>query len=272
MTNTAIRLILSRFIGKVANLKLSIFSSLLVRSFKAILNIDDDIDRKHHNSLNNYFTRKKAGYQHLPKSPREFFSPAEGVISQYGNIEESTLVQAKGRFFNLHQLFGGAKELSKEFEHGTFFTVYLAPHNYHRVHLPREGTLTKILYLGGDLHSVSKKNSERIDNLYCKNERAILYFETENSQSFALILVGALLVGSITLTCMDDKVPVHKNYPKNRTVSIDPVHLTQLSEVGMFNFGSTVICVTSKDSLNLIKTVGINPEIKVGQTVGYLSA
>ena len=272
MAKTTIRLLLSRFVGKIANLKLSIFSLLLIRSFKTILNISDEIDRKRHNSLNHYFTRRKVEYKYLPKNRKEFFSPAEGIISQYGNIEKATLVQAKGKFFNLHQLFGGASELSADFEHGKFFTVYLAPHNYHRVHLPRKGALTKIRYLEGDLYSVSISNSKQISNLYCKNERVILCFETENDQKFALILVGALLVGSITLTCLQNRLPVHKNYPKNQTVCINPVHLDQLNEVGMFNFGSTVICVTNKNSLSFTEGMKNNLKVKVGQTVGYLPA
>ena len=129
----------------------------LVRIFRLAFKIKDPINIESHQSLNDFFSRKKTEYFLLSKSEGSFCSPAEGVISQYGTIKDSTLVQSKGKFFDLNQLFGGDKDLSDRFVSGKFFTVYLAPNNYHRVHLPRDGTLTKIRYIKGNLYSVSKE-------------------------------------------------------------------------------------------------------------------
>lgn len=263
------RISLSRFIGKVARLRLKWFSIFLTKIFKIIFKIKDPIDPERHRSLNDFFSRKKIVDISLLKDQKSFCSPAEGVISQYGAINNSTLVQAKGKYFDLVELFGGDYELSNQFISGKFFTIYLAPNNYHRVHVPRDGTLTKIRYIKGNLYSVSKKNSQRLENLYCKNERVVLYFESERGHVFALILVGALLVGSIALSYESVVKTVHQNYPKNTTVSVDPVHLSQLDEVGLFNFGSTVICVASEQSLNFKEYLKEDLKIKVGQAIGY---
>ncbi len=263
------RVLLSRSIGKVASLRLRLVSISLIRIFRFAFKIKDPIDVKNHRSLNNFFSRKKTEDLALSKNEGTFCSPAEGVISQYGAIRDSTLVQAKGKFFDLNQLFGGDRYLSERFISGKFFTVYLAPNNYHRVHLPVDGTLTKIRYIKGDLYSVSKRNSERVDNLYCRNERVVLYFETDRTQVFALILVGALLVGSIALTYNNMAESVHKRYPKNKTVSVNPTQLNQFDEVGLFNFGSTVICVASEHLLNFKENLRNDLETKVGQAIGY---
>ena len=262
------RVLLSRFIGKIASLRLKYFSMPLVRIFRLAFKIKDPVNIESHQSLNDFFSRKKTEYFLLSKSEGSFCSPAEGVISQYGTIKDSTLVQSKGKFFDLNQLFGGDRDLSDRFVSGKFFTVYLAPNNYHRVHLPRDGKLTKIRYIKGNLYSVSKRNSERVDSLYCRNERVVLYFETAETHVFALILVGALLVGSISLTYNNISNSVHSIYPRNQTVSVDPIQLNQFDEVGLFNFGSTVICVASEHFLNF-ENLRNDLEIKVGQVVGY---
>lgn len=263
------RVLLSRCFGKVASLRLNWFSIFIVRIFKFFFKINDPIDIENHHSLNDFFSRKKLDDLSLSKNQEFFCSPAEGVISQYGTINNSTLVQAKGKFFDLNQLFGGDHELSNQFISGKFFTIYLAPNNYHRVHLPKDGTLTKVRYIKGNLYSVSKKNSEKLENLYCRNERVVLYFENTSRHVFALILVGALLVGSIALSYNNVVTNAHQNYPRNMTVSIDPVHLSQLDEVGLFNFGSTVICVASERSFNFKEDLKNDLKIKVGQAIGY---
>ena len=266
------RVLLSRYLGKLASIKLKWFSIPLTQIFKVIFKIKDPIDLKKHRSLNDFFTRKTLDDLSLLKNQEFFCSPAEGIISQYGSINDSTLVQAKGKYFDLNQLFGGDKGLSNRFKSGKFFTIYLAPNNYHRVHLPKNGTLTKIRYINGNLYSVSKRNTEKLEGLYCRNERVILYFESGKTQAFALILVGALLVGSIALSYNNAITTVHQNYPKNTTVSINPVYLNQLDEIGLFNFGSTVICVASEQSLNFKETLRNDLQIRVGQAIGYAIA
>ena len=269
MFNTTIKVITSRFIGKVANIKNKSISLPLIYLFKFFLKIHDDVDNQRHNTLNNFFIREKDEYLELEKDEKIFCSPAEGTISQHGKIQNSTLIQAKGKYFTLNQLFGGDENLCQRFEEGNFFTVYLAPTNYHRVHIPRAGILTKIRYITGDLHSVSKKNSERVEGLYCKNERVALYFESGKGHGFALILVGALLVGSIALSYTGHKFTVHKNFPRNETINVEPTQLTQLDEVGLFNFGSTVICLATKNTLKFKEGFDNDLEIMVGQAVGY---
>ena len=269
MFNTTIKVITSRLIGKVANIKNKSISLPLIYLFKFFLKINDDVDNQRHITLNNFFIRERDEYLELEKDEKIFCSPAEGTISQHGKIQNSTLIQAKGKNFTLNQLFGGDENLCQRFEEGNFFTVYLAPTNYHRVHIPRAGILTKIRYITGDLHSVSKKNSERVEGLYCKNERVALYFESGKGHGFALILVGALLVGSIALSYTGHKLTVHKNFPRNETINVEPTQLTQLDEVGLFNFGSTVICLATKNTLKFKEGFENDLEIMVGQAVGY---
>ena len=110
------------------------------------------------------------------------------------------------------------------------------PTNYHRVHIPSWYS-NKIRYITGDLHSVSKKNRNESKGYTGKNERVALYFESGKGHGFALILVGALLVGSIALSYTGHKLTVHKNFPRNETINVEPTHLTQLDEAGLFNLG-----------------------------------
>ncbi len=189
-------------------------------------------------SFNSFFIRElKAGCRPIAAGQDTIASPADGVIAQIGRIKQNQLLQAKGFDFTLDALLGGEATEAKEFLDGQYATLYLAPHNYHRVHMPLDGRLLKTVYIPGKLFSVNAITSAAIPNLYARNERLIAFFET-SAGPMAVILVGAMIVGSIQTVWMDH--PIKSKKPITTTYT-NPIFLAKGAELGHFKLGSTVV-------------------------------
>ena len=221
--------------------------------------------------FNTFFTRAlRPGARSWPTEAGVLAAPADGVLSGFDRIDGQTLIQAKGMPYDLSQLLGGDSEWSKRFSGGRYFAIYLAPHNYHRVHMPLTGQLQRMHYVPGRLFSVSLDAVARVPALFARNERVVSLFETEHG-AMAVVLVGAVFVGAIEQSWSGMAVP-----PRARSVQTSRYehmgeHAPSLDvgdEMGRFHMGSTVVTLLESPSWKLEHVLSDGAgEVKVGEAV-----
>jgi phosphatidylserine decarboxylase len=217
-------------------------------------------------TFNEFFTRElKAGARPIASGAHELASPADGVLTEHGAIDGAQLFQAKGRTYDLHDLLGETGTDADALRGGSYFTIYLAPHNYHRVHAPLAGTLTRTRYIPGERFSVSRATAAAIPRLFCRNERAVCWFETERG-AMAVVLVGALNVSSIS-TCTLGEIP---SGPPRHWREAPARAVERGAEIGRFNMGSTVIVLLADSKLRFASPNGAS--VRMGQALGAFDA
>lgn len=244
--------LLTRAAGWLASRRTNWVKNVLINAFSRVYRIDWSETKGNraddYSTFNAFFTRElKPGARPLDSASNQLISPCDGTLSEYGTIDQGQLLQAKSIDYPLNRLLGCNDERANTFMHGQFSTIYLAPSNYHRVHMPISGVLTHCTHIPGRLFSVSIGTAQNLPGLFCRNERVVCWFEDDEQRPFALILVGAMMVGSIETVW-------HGRYQhRQRQSAIDthlpnqPVMLQRGEEMGRFLMGSTVIMVLSKD-------------------------
>lgn len=221
-------------------------------------------DFKH---FNEFFTRElQPGERPIEGDDNTVVSPADGHISQIGNIDKDAIFQAKGHSFSATELLGGDPERARLFQDGRFVTVYLSPRDYHRVHMPLAGTLKETVYVPGRLFSVAGHTARTIPNLFARNERLVAMFDTDKGP-MAMVLVGALNVAAIE-TVWDGLVTP----PQRPSVEVDDKQNAGISlgrgvEMGRFNMGSTVILLFGKDRIEWLDGFKADDPLRMGQTI-----
>ena len=205
-------------------------------------------------SFNAFFTRPLAANarpQH--HKPHALLAPADGTLTQLHLIEKGHLIQAKKHTYTVKALLGGHSKLSQQFQTGMSSTIYLAPTDYHRVHMPLDGTLKHMIHIPGSLYSVNTQQAESCPDLFAKNERLVCIFDTEHG-AMAVVMVGALLVASIETVWHGLIRPV--GFGKIQTMHYATNQAPTLKQgdlMGWFHFGSTVICLLNASAQPLIK-------------------
>ncbi len=217
-----------------------------IRLFIRLLKVDmadaAEPDPAAYDSFNAFFTRAlKPGARALAPASQRLVSPVDGTISQLGEVEEGTIYQAKGHRYSLAKLLGDAN-LAREFAAGKFATIYLAPNNYHRIHMPASGRLRCYSLIPGRLFSVNGATAACVPRLFARNERVVCVFDSERGP-FAMVLVGALFVGSIETVWGGEITPGGGRMPRTWELTDGQVRpeLQRGAEMGRFNMGSTVI-------------------------------
>ena len=239
---------ISRMVGKLAAAKAGGLTTALIKLFIKQYKIDMSEakypDPAHYKTFNELFTRPlKEGIRPLAEESDIIAHPVDGAISQLGDVVDGQIIQAKGHDYSLQALLGGNEEDTAPFLGGKFATIYLAPKDYHRIHMPVDGTLSKMIYVPGDLFSVNPLTAQNVPNLFARNERVVAIFETEIGP-LAMVLVGATIVASIetiwagTVTPPAGKDVFSWNYP---TEGDNAITLKKGEEMGRFKLGSTVI-------------------------------
>ena len=226
-------------------------------------------------SFNDFFTRPlKAGVR--PFADAAFICPVDGAISQFGSIEKDQIFQAKGHSYSILALVAGQKELAHKFENGHFACLYLSPKDYHRIHMPCDGTLKSMAYVPGDLFSVNPTTAANVPNLFARNERVVCEFTSEKYGTFVMVLVGATIVGSMA-TVWHETVDGVKNGiinpPRTKNIrswsySDKNIQLKQGDEMGRFLLGSTVVMLFEKDALQFNADWQATKSIKLGEMMG----
>ncbi|OCF95901.1 archaetidylserine decarboxylase [Gilliamella sp. wkB308] len=215
-------------------------------------------------TFNDFFARKlKEDAREIDTADNSIIMPADGVLSQFGTIQDSQLLQAKGHFYSLESLVACHPDMIKYFQNGSYATTYLSPKNYHRFHMPCDGTLREMIYVPGSLFSVSKATTESIPNIFARNERVICLFETELGP-MAQILVGATIVGSIEVDWAGIITPPREGIMKRWTYS-DEIKLSKGQDMGCFKLGSTVITLFASNAIEFSNDLKVGDITRVGQ-------
>jgi phosphatidylserine decarboxylase len=244
---------------------------LFVRLFGVKMEEAESPRIKDYSNFNTFFTRTlRKGARPVAKSADEVACPVDGYISQLGSLTDGRLIQAKGWSYNLVDLLGGSEAHATSFRDGQFATLYLSPKDYHRIHMPLSGRLREMVYLPGRLFSVSPKTVNGIPNLFARNERVVSVFETE-AGPLAMVLVGAIFVGSIDTVWAGQITPPYKRHPRRQLYEGDKaLHLEKGQEMGRFNMGSTVILILPPNTIRWQPSLQPGSRVLMGQAMGHL--
>ncbi|MFC3607727.1 archaetidylserine decarboxylase [Stutzerimonas tarimensis] len=266
--------LISRAAGLLAECRIGWLKNAFIKAFIRHFQVDmreaqiERIDEFEH--FNAFFTRAmKEGARPLDPTPGAILNPCDGAISQLGSIEQGRIFQAKGHSYSLTELLGGDHQRAAPFMGGEFATVYLSPKDYHRVHMPLEGTLREMIYVPGRIFSVNTVTAEGVPGLFARNERVVCLFDTEHGP-MAMVLVGAMIVASIETVWAGLVTP-----PKRTLKSIcydeaarAPIHLAKGAEMGRFKLGSTVILLFGPDQVRWAEDLRALSPVRMGESLG----
>ena len=262
---------LSRLVLRATRVRATRFKNALIRGFLKLYRVDmseaQQPDPLQYPSFNEFFTRAlRPEVRPMAAAADDIVCPVDGTVSEAGPIEVDSLLQAKGRRYALSDLLA-AQPWAGHFEGGSFATIYLAPFNYHRIHMPFAGRLLDTVYVPGRLFSVNAVTARHVPRLFARNERVLTHFDGAGGE-FALVLVGALNVGSIATVWAGDITPARR-----REVSVLPPQSRQLArgaELGRFNMGSTVILLFQAGRARWQPDVQAGMTVRLGQRLGSL--
>ena len=267
---------LSQLMSRLTHATHPIIKNLLIKEVVQRYHVDIsealEQDPSAFKSFNDFFTRElKAEARPITTENRALASPADGVVSQAGQISEGAIFQAKGKQFNVVDLLGGDPKLAAPFLDGAFATIYLSPRDYHRLHMPLTGTLTEMVHVPGRLFSVNAATTRSVPGLFARNERVCCFFETD-AGAMALVLVGAIFVSSIETVWHGVVTPPTTNTVKHWSYSGQQApRLVIGQEMGRFNMGSTIIVLFGKEATQWQDDFVAGKAVKVGEKIGQIS-
>jgi phosphatidylserine decarboxylase len=261
---------LTNFAGRVAGAKGGAMTTRLIRWFvgKYDVNMDEaaNPDIASYHSFNEFFTRAlKPGAR--PLAQADYVCPVDGRISQFGAIEDDQIFQAKGHKFSTTALVGGDKTLADQFRHGSFANLYLSPRDYHRIHMPCDGKLTRMIYVPGELFSVNPTTARGVPGLFARNERVVCVFDTA-AGPFVMTLVGATIVGSMATVWHGVVNPPRQPTLCEWTYADRDIVLKKGEELGRFLLGSTVVMLFPQDTLTFNPHWQPAGAVRLGEMMG----
>lgn len=224
-------------------------------------------------TFNDFFTRPLKENAR-PIADADFICPVDGAISQLGNIKQDQIIQAKNHNYSSLTLLAGNQALANKFHNGSFVCLYLSPKDYHRIHMPCDGTLKSMAYVPGDLFSVNPNTAANVPNLFARNERVVCEFESAQHGTVVMVLVGATIVGSMAAVWHDSPNKVI-NPPRSKNIrnwSYENISLKKGDEMGRFLLGSTVVMLFEKDALQFNSDWQPARAIKFGEKMGSKQA
>lgn len=267
--------LLSRLTGYLAASEITWLKNSLISLFIKVFKVDMseavEEDPKAFANFNAFFTRAiKPERRPLCTETEAIACPADGAISQLGDIEDGHLLQAKGHFFSLTELLGGDDFISQNFAGGKFVTIYLSPQDYHRVHMPFDGQLQTMVHVPGRLFSVNNATTRAVPNLFARNERVVSVFDT-SAGPMAIVLVGAMIVAGIETQWAGQIAPPPKTIRTTQYPNVtSAVSLAKGDEMGLFKLGSTAIVLFGPDMVEWEGKLTTGSSIKMGERLGYL--
>ena len=244
----------------------------LIRGFVEQYGVDmseaAEPDIAHYRSFNEFFTRAlKTGAR--PIAAADLVCPVDGAISQFGAIERDQIFQAKGHHYSTAALVGGDVALAGEFENGHFATIYLSPKDYHRIHMPCDGTLRRMIHVPGDLFSVNPLTARGVPGLFARNERVVCVFDSARGP-FVLTLVGATIVGSMATVWHGVVNPPRSDVIREWQYKDRAVSLKKGDEMGRFLLGSTVVLLFPAGPLTFNPVWGAARPVRLGEAMADL--
>ncbi|MFZ6862370.1 archaetidylserine decarboxylase [Undibacterium sp. Ji67W] len=258
---------LTALAGKAANAKWGNVTTKFIRWFvgKYQVNMEEAVnpDISSYETFNEFFTRPlKAGAR--PTADSDLICPVDGAISQFGPIAQGQIFQAKGHQFSTTALIGGDSKAAAEYANGSFANIYLSPRDYHRIHMPCDGKLVRMVYIPGDLFSVNPTTARGVPNLFARNERVACFFESANG-NFVLTLVGATIVGSMATVWHGTINPPRPGEIRTWDYQDKNIVLKKGEEMGRFMLGSTVVLLFPQSDLRFNPTWKPTSGVKLGE-------
>jgi len=267
--------LLSRAVGCLAEAEMEWVKnpliSLFIKQFDVNMNEAQRKTPAEFRCFNDFFTRElEDGARTIEGDASVLSSPADGAVSQLGEIVEGRVFQAKGQDYCLTELLGGSTERAEPFMGGEFATIYLSPKDYHRVHMPMTGKLREMIYVPGDLFSVNQTTAENVPRLFARNERVVCIFDTDKGP-MAMILVGAMIVAAVETVWAGHVAPPRRELKVSEFgVPVD-VTLEKGAEMGRFKLGSTVILCHPKGVVNWKDTLQAGTPLRMGEAIADLA-
>jgi len=263
---------LTALVYRVARLQSSRIKDALIRGFMKLYQIDlDEIAADVPGgfaTFNAFFTRElRDGARTVDAADKSIVSPVDGTISIAAELDADRIIQAKGLDYTLDDLLAIDLEEAHAYRNGRFTTIYLAPYNYHRVHMPIDGELVAAHYVPGDLFSVNEATVTHLPGLFRRNERLNLHFKTALGPA-ALVFVGALNVGSITTPWTGEIRPRKRGIVEVLDISSAPRDLRKGDLLGWFNMGSTVILLFPEGSAEWKNSLQAGLRVRMGEAIG----
>jgi phosphatidylserine decarboxylase len=264
--------LISRITYRLSRCRIPFVKNNLIRIYLRLFNIGlEDVREKDpyaYASWNAFFTRAlKEDARPVDTDEQAIVSPVDGTISQLGYLRQGTILQAKGHNYSVEALLGD-EETGAHFHDGAFITLYLSPQDYHRIHMPCDGTLTRMLHIPGRLYSVAPHTVNNIEGIFARNERVVSLFDTP-ACSMALALVGAINVGAIE-TCWAGLItpPAGKAINDTHYDASEVINIRKGDEMGRFNLGSTVIVIFPRQSASWLEQLQPGDRVLMGQKIG----
>ena len=266
---------LSRLAGKLAECRIPWLKNRLIKAFASHYKVDLSEalieDPTQFANFNEFFTRElKPGIRTISKKPNTIACPADGAISEIGDIELGSIMQAKGQSYSLMSLVGGDAELCNLTLGGKFATIYLSPKDYHRVHMPLDGTLKSMTYVPGKLFSVNQATANQIPGLFARNERLVCHFESKQGP-FVMVLVGAMIVAGIETVWAGQVAPVPSDRKVTRYGKAEHIKLKKGDEMGRFKLGSTVILLFPPKTVSWEEHLHNGSSLRMGENIGLIT-
>jgi len=258
---------LTTFAGKIANARAGRFTTALIRWFVGHygVNMEEAANPaiESYATFNEFFTRAlRPGAR--PLAGADYICPVDGAISQFGAIDDDQIVQAKDHNYSVVALVGGDRDLAAQFQHGSFATLYLSPKDYHRVHMPCEGRLKRMIFVPGSLFSVNPVTARNVPGLFARNERAVCVFDSELGP-FVLVLVGATIVGSMETVWHGIVNPPGTRQVREWHYQPQDWVFKKGDEMGRFSLGSTIVVLFPKERLAFNPEWAPAREIRLGE-------
>jgi phosphatidylserine decarboxylase len=261
---------LTTLMGRLAGARAGGLTTSVIRWFVARYGVNmseaAEPDVARYPSFNEFFTRAlREGARPLADSA--FLCPVDGAISQFGSIAHDRIFQAKGHHYTTAALLGGDTRLAAQFDNGSFATLYLSPRDYHRIHMPCDGVLQRMVHVPGALFSVNPTTARGVPGLFARNERVVCVFESACGP-FALVLVGATIVGSMATAWHGVVNPPRPGTIREWRYAPDAVRIGRGEEMGRFLLGSTVVLLFPHDSIAFDSAWAPGGAVRMGEAMG----
>ena len=261
---------LTAFAGRVANAERGARTTRLIAWFVRKYGVDmreaAEPDIARYASFNAFFTRALAPGAR-PLAAADLVCPVDGSISQFGRIERDQIVQAKGHRYSTTALVGGDRTLAAAFDDGAFATLYLSPKDYHRIHMPCDGRLMRMIHVPGALFSVNPTTARGVPGLFARNERVVCVFESARGTPFVVVLVGATIVGSMATVWHGVVSPPRSGRLRDWKYADQDVRLKQGDEMGRFLLGSTVVLLFPRGAWRFSPTWAPGGAVRLGEAM-----
>ncbi|MFV2060636.1 MAG: archaetidylserine decarboxylase [Gammaproteobacteria bacterium] len=246
------------------------FTPWFIKRYQVDMSIAQNEDWKSYPSFNHFFTRAIKPEHRPICAADKIASPVDACVSQAGKIKDGIIIQAKNHNYSMQSLLGDQSDDTSSFQNGLFSTLYLSPKDYHRIHMPVDGQLKKVIHVPGRLFSVNPATARTIPRLFARNERAVCIFETELGP-MAVVMVGAIFVASIETVWQGVITPPTRFGIRSWDYDEQNISFKRGDEIARFNMGSTVILLFGENKMTWNEDLLPDQKIIMGQSIGSIS-